>query len=354
MKKIISLILCLTTVILAGLSLVSCSSKGDLPEDMRLVGGSDALGFYFYGPEEWVVANRNNIYTTYASKLDTSSMTFAKAEKPEGTIQEYFDAHKDGYVSDITVTAPLEKTTFGNSTNAYKVVFTYEYNEKSLRCMQIFVYFGESFYIFTYNSYDDERTAGQSYYDFYMTKVLLVIQNFKFITPNGETEPTPEYEKDEDGYMLVSDRVLCGFDMYVPEEYDVEFSSGFVSVKNENGSNINMGRATYTEVYFIDYWNKRKEDLSRIVDKITDDGGEEIPSIVELQVNKVLTAGKPTNASIASLFEYTYLLDGVKYHVYQVIMASPKEGYVYTFTATEDNYDNDLNEALSVLEKMVL
>ena len=59
------------------------------------------------------------------------------------------------------------------------------------------------------------------------------------------------------------------------------------------------------------------------------------------------------NTRWAIAYEYTYVYDNVKYHVYQIqIVANATTGYVFTYTATEDNYNAHLNEMNKVLDKV--
>ena len=67
MKRIISILLVFITLI-SSLLLTSCKKDDGTPDGMRLVMGDESLGYYFYGPEEWTVANVGNIACTYVSK----------------------------------------------------------------------------------------------------------------------------------------------------------------------------------------------------------------------------------------------------------------------------------------------
>ena len=105
MKRITAILLALNIITCSLFGLTSCGEADDgAPEGMQLVYGSDTLGYYFYGPEEWVVANLGDIACTYASKIDTTSMTFAKSEMPTGTIDEYFESEKEKFPFEISVT----------------------------------------------------------------------------------------------------------------------------------------------------------------------------------------------------------------------------------------------------------
>ena len=351
MKRITKALLALV-IITCALTLVSCGKDDGVPEGMQLVRGGEDVGYYFYGPEEWVVANVANICCTYVSKIDLSSMTFVEAEKPEGTVAEYFESEKAKFPYEIDVKVDGESCTFGDADKlATKYVYTYDYKEKSYTCMQIFVSHSDRFYIFTYTASSAGYSAENTYYENYLEKVTASIDAFKFVNKSDSVDSAPEYERDDDGYILVSDKTLSGFEMYVPESYKVDFSSALISVSNNSGVNITMSQATYTGVTNEDYWNARKANIEAFCDKTTDpETGNEISTLKEIELAKQIKL-EGTNWALA--YEYSYAHEGVTYHVYQVlIVESAINGYVYTYIAPEEEYEGHLSEAMTILEKI--
>ena len=350
MKRITSIILILA-MLLSVLLLTSCK-KSDAPEGMQLCMGGEESDFSFYVPEEWVVANFGGVACAYASKIDTSSMTFTETTKPEGTVKEYFESEKARFPYEITLVTDGESCSFGNAHKlAIKYVYTYKYKDKDFTCMQIFVENGGHFYIFTYTASSGERTPDASYYEYYLEKVQASIDEFKFNNRASANPETPEYEKDADGYMLVSDKTLAGFDFYIPDSYKVDYSSAFVSVSLD-GKNITMSETTYPASTQSEYWEKRREDLEAIADKVTDGSGNKVSSFKELKEPEKCEAG---NADAAAKYEYSYSLDGTEYRVYQVLVRKGSVGghvYVFTYTATTDEYEQGLNEALEIFGRI--
>ena len=339
MKKITAAVLTIITLLLA---LTGCSQGADAPEGMQLVRGSDAIGYYFYSPIGWIVASQGNIASSYVSTIDSTSVTLVEAKMPEGSIKDYFEAAKADFTFEITVKneggEPIVAK-LGNSEEAYQYIYDYEYSGFKFRTMQIFAKFEGRFYIFTFTSQLTERSAGTSYYDFHLANSLpMIIENVKFVTKSG-TEPTPEYPE-VNGYLLVSDKNLCGFDMYVPKDYKVDYSDGIVSVTREDGANITVSKSTATGVTIKDYWANRKNELEAIVGTVT-----------EIEVNKSegVTLG---NLATAASYEYTYELGGVKYHVYQVFAVDTFEGYAFTFTAPEAVYAERIGEARDIAARL--
>ena len=53
--------------------------------------------------------------------------------------------------------------------------------------------------------------------------------------------------------------------------------------------------------------------------------------------------------------EYTYVYGGKTYHVYQIFCVSSgliKKGYIFTYTASEDNYNLHLDDINRILTKI--
>ena len=339
MKKITALLLAIITL---ALSLCGCSQTADAPEGMQLVRGSDELGYYLYSPAGWIVANQGKIASSYVSTIDSTSVTLVEAKMPEGTVKEYFEAAKADFTFDIEVKneggEPIA-CKLGNAEEAHQFIYDYEYSDFKFRTMQIFAKFEGRFYILTFTSQLTKRDEEQTYYDFHLQNSLpMIVDNIKFVTKTG-TESTPEYPE-VNGYLLVSDKELCGFDMYVPKDYTVDYSDGIVSVTRADGANITVSKSTATGVTIKDYWANRKNELEVIVGAVT-----------EIDVNKSegVTLG---NLTTAAAYEYTYEFGGVKYHVYQVFGVNVFDGYAFTYTAPEAVYEEHIAEALDIAARL--
>ena len=342
MKRLLAAFVAIITLF-SILSMTSCGNKDGAPDGMQLVRGGEDVGYTFWGPEEWVVANYGDISCTYASKIDLSSMTFVETEKPSGTIEEYFAGEKTKFPYEIKVSVDGENCNFGNATKiAKKYVYSYTYKDFSYTCMQIFVLHADGFYIFTYTANNSKRTDDQTYYEYYLDKVTAVIDAFEFTTKSDVADTSKDYERDADGYVLISDKTLAGFNMYVPDSFKVDYSSALVSATHTDGTNFTMAQATYTGGTSQAYWEARKNNVNSFANN----------SVEEIEVGKQITLA---NTKWALAYEYTYVFEGVKYHVYQVqivhLNGLEQIGYVFTYTASEDLYDTHLDEMNKVLSK---
>ena len=360
MKRLAALTLAIAVIICSLLALSSCSNESDIPDGMQLVYGSDSTGYRFYAPEEWTVSNLDGIKSAYVSKLDITSISFAEVDPLPSNIgidesEYFFGAYFNDSLSEfpeamkLNVTVNGEQTVFGKegekADKAVKYVYSYEYSEHKFGFMQILMNKGERFFIFTYTALLEEKSEGVTYYDHYLEeKVLSVIDNFRFTPPTADKSEPIEYEKDADGYSLISNPALAGFSLYVPEGFECDYSSATVSATHADGSNLNMSEATMTgnNMTVSDYWKIRKAELSAIVGEVT-----------EINVNEPTTVG---NSKYAFSFEYTFVYNGEVYHVYQVLAVEGvflfQNGYVFTYTAKEANYNTHFESIKTVLEKV--
>ena len=354
MKKIIFVIL----LAISTLGLISCSSDG-APDGMQLVDGGSAEGFYFYAPEEWTVSNLGDISAVFVSNLDTTSVTFAKVDtadfkKADATVSDeeyffnsYFEDMKKEFPSDAEFTLLGEQCVFGkgeeSADKAKKYTYNYTYSEHKFGFMQILIKHGDNFYIFTYSALLENRNDDTTYYDYYLEKLQSIIDNFRFTAKGADENQSSEYDRDADGYIMVSEKKLCGFELYVPDSYKVDYSSAIVSVTAPDGTNINLTEATKTGLYAKDYWKERKDELSAVVTNLT-----VISEDVETKLGN--------NSRWAFAYEYTYEYNGERFHVYQINAVDGSvfsaKGYCFTFTAKEENYESHKDELKKIIEKV--
>ena len=359
------LILTLTCV------LISCAdNSGDAPEGLQIVKASESEGYVFYGPEGWAVANDGKIAASYIA-LNNTSITFTEAQMPSGSFEEYFEEYKSQYPYDITVKSE-GPTAFGNAESAYSVLYTFKYSETDISCLQIFVKNAGAFYIFTYTSAGDPDDENSDYAR-YFESVRLAIENFKFTTKSPVSDDSNGYELDGDGYALVSDKELSGFELYLPSDSEVVISSTIVTAKLSDKANITITKAANAGVGVIQYLWERKEKIESLFGEVTDvkleieslepikdAAKEEITNHfdTELVANPDITFGNLEKNNII-VYEYTYNHGGSTYHVYQVLGIEPGvfgmfggAGYVFTYTATEDEYNNHLETIEKILQKL--
>ncbi len=380
MKKFISLMLAVITL---ALTLASCGSDDDMPAGMKLVRGGEDIGYYFYAPEEWTISSYGEISAAHVSSLDNSSVTVVEVKD---TGIKTFDkaalaAYMRGEIASLSYSSAPEITVDGEEClwggkAAVKFVYTYKHKdtngkEVGFKAMQLMTVIGGDAYLLTYQSTSEMRTEEQSYYDFYLEKVNLIIENFKFVSKKPAEQNGNPVDTDGDGYYLASDKKTCGFELYLPNEYILERSDGVISAKvgNEDGAvraNIMMTKTTRTGVTVQSYLETRRAELSLIFNNFTDkkvtlmnatseqleifkDGFDKIDKSV-IAIDTSLKFGALEQAYA---YEYTYEYNGTVYHVFQILGVSDRSGYVFTYTADEACYDAYIDEIMTILGKVV-
>ena len=195
----------------------------------------------------------------------------------------------------------------------------------------------------------------------YLDKINQSIENFTFTERKGEAS-RPEYERDADGYIMISDPKLSKFSLYVPENYEVIYSSGFVKAKISDGANISLTRATDTNVSILDYLVGRKdnmksfttdfEDISIVTATPIED--KDNPVYKNFDCEALYDAGLAFGdlGSKVIAYEYKYTFNNQVYHVYQLVGVNRLNGFVFTYTALESEYYQHLDEIKTILEKV--
>lgn len=354
MKKLI----CAIIAVISILGLTSCSSDG-APEGMQLVAGGEELGYYFYAPEEWTVSNLGSVKAAFVSNLDTTSVSFTELDpadfsKSDVNVSDesyffdgFFNDTKSEFPADTEFLLNGEPCSFGSgeekAQKAAKYTYNYSYEGHKFGFMQILVSHNGHFYVFTYSAMLEKKSDDKTRYDYYLEKLQEIIESFRFVQKSGSEEKTPEYKRDADGYILVSEKKLSGFELYLPDAYKVDYASAIVSATRDDGTNISLTKATKTGLTAEAYWTQRKEELSKIVGEIT--------VIAENTSTKL-----GNNSQWAFAYEYTYEYGGETYHVYQInAVDGPMlfaKGYCFTFTAKEENFEKHSEQLQKIIEKV--
>ncbi len=355
MKRFLK-ILCVLSITAALFGLVSCGKDKDIPEGMQLVRGGEEYGYNFYAPEEWVVSSYGDFASAYISAMNNSSVTFGEGKMPTADIGgegfgeddavEYFKTCMDNleYMKSRSVTVNGERCAFGNEQNAYKFIYTYDYKQESgtvlkYRAMQILIARGGRLYIFLYNS---QNTApayaedGESYYDLYLEKVNEVIKNFKFLDKPATKNPETAGSSGE--LVLVSDKVLSGFDFYAPSDSLSVASSALVQRNLGAGASVSISELvsnTQTS-HPDDYFTGIKANMEKAF-------GEVAYTAPEKDTNKREIKG----AAWAYFYEYVYSYAGVSYRGYTMLIQTGTnsfnaKAYILTYTAPEGSYNGEL------------
>lgn len=363
MKRILkfSLLLALVCIVLAG------CGESDIPDGMQLIRGGEEYGYYFYAPEEWTNSSFGDIARAHVSAIDTSSVSIVELPVPDGSIEDYFrqDMEKAPYDEPIKL-EEHKKIIFGGVNEVDKFVYTFTEDGVPFKAMQIYVKKHGSLYLFTYQSTMQKVNDESTYYDFYYAKAQEIIDNFKFTESKTENNDSRK-DLDGDGYYLASDKEIAGFELYLPISYELKGASGMVSANiMENGkvmANVSVSKATGTGVTILDYMKTREDQLKRVFDNVTgikitlrattDKGVSLVKEAFEGVLVECDSSFVFGNLPSVIAYEYTYEYNGTTYRTLQVYGASSFSGYVFTYTAKDELFDDYREEISAILGKAV-
>ncbi len=357
------------------LALASCTNEDvEVPDGLQIVKISEPDGYQLFGPEGWTVANDGDIAATYiaSSGVVKASLSFAKAQMPEGSLNEYFQSQKKLYAYEISVMGEPALALGNADGERYGVVYTFKYNETDYSSMQIFAKNAGDFYIFTYTA-EGSPEDKDSYYQRYIELINLSAKSVKFTAKSSE-KPAVGGDGGADGYRLASDKDIAGFELYLPNDYTVITSDAHVSAKISDNANIFVSKALDTGVSFFDYIKNRKNEIKKFAENVTDikitikneyDAESEVfkgwsdTMNVMPECDGNLAFGN-LNGNLVLSYEYKYDVAGTTYHVYQIMgikegafnTALGAAGYVFTYTATEEEYQNNLDEIKDILQRI--
>ena len=397
MKKLLALIIS----VIAIFGLTSCG-ESDIPQGMQFVAGGETDGYYFYAPEGWVAFNNDGVAMAYVSTANTTSINFIevksdKINKPDdwacgeegckgatlSASKHYFLFH---YFDDTDFPESMNligegDMIFGNDDAGQSAErcryyeFTYKHNDIKYTedgkgtlenivtrgFKQFYIVNGDSFYLMTYAGiYDVPTYLTTSNYDAYKESLDTVVANFRFVEKKAADSASEEEITEE--FRSVTAKSVAGFEFFAHKDFTVDYASGIVSVSHKDGSNVNMTRATAVGAYSNVYFERRLEELAEmgatevtVIAREKPDGTTTVEPMAS-KLGQLPEAGYNAEYNYAFDLEYTYVFEGVKYHVYQVMGVKANlivaDGYVFTYTATEENYAAHLETVIAMRDKV--
>lgn len=338
MKRIISLLLIITTL---AVMLVSCSkdkSDGNIPEGMQICAEGD--GYTFYVPKEWTVQpSVSGIDCAYVSSADKSCVTLAKTTLPDGkSIEEYWEENVDGLkkYDSFEITLAAERTDFGNS-NSVRYEYRFKDGETEYGAVQCFCLDGNRLYILTYLAPMTKKYTGATYYEENLEAAFSAIENFTLDGKKAEDTLTSfEDEKTPDGMMLVSDTRIVKYKLYVPKNYVIDIQSGYTGVHPEGSTSSVSVFYSVPKANTIDaYAEELKEKYSELYDNFEQVGE---PRIVDVAKTKGV------------LYEFCGSYNGKNVKFSQLFIINGSYVYTLTYTATEEEYGNYYDDFVKVID----
>ena len=153
-----------------------------------------------------------------------------------------------------------------------------------------------------------------------------------------------------EGFKEISDGAI-GYDLYVPEDWISDISTGITSAyfSNTDPSNISMTSFELNnDVQSIeDYWKFYLPSLRALFPDLQFD------NLPEDADPDQVTVGIPEQLKIdgvpALAYNYTGSMNGTAYKFYQVITFKNATVYIFTYTAETTNYDAHIKDVVDIL-----
>ncbi|HBR30535.1 MAG: PsbP-related protein [Eubacteriales bacterium] len=178
-----------------------------------------------------------------------------------------------------------------------------------------------------------------------MKKTLtLLIAIVAFLLVSCKSEPSGESLPDG---MLLANNEAVDYYFYYPEGWEIDRNEGMISIRYNTSEKV--GLEEYASISVMSFTNKDtaqvvnkywEENVSSIANLFEGDGDDyAIKDESEIRLDNVVSARKV----------YTGTLDGNTYKFAQVICIRNSIVYLITFTGTEDDYSNLIDDFDTVI-----
>ena len=320
MKRSLSLILILASLVLVLASLTACGGEDGVPTGMQLAAdGTD--GYRVCIPATWEFVNEAEALEAYVSQVDKTGFILTyraiSGDSPEARWQADMPTLAKN-LAEFTEIAHGETAVDKNS--AFYAIYTYKTGDTVYRAESVYVSHSDRDYLLTFTAKDDsfkdyEKTLSDILKNTSFTDARRPVTNHIF-----EDENAPE------GMRLASDLRIATYRLYIPEDYIVplatETTRAYVSDADRSSVNFHGFVPTVTTV--ADFWASYKTELESIFNDL---------SILEEKDDS--SFGPYENIFRAT---YTGKVNGAEYKVMQYFMF--RDYYVYTFTYTASTADS--------------
>ena len=348
--------------------LVACSGDSEIPDGYQY---ATCKGEYFrlFIPTQWTVNTESGVSGGFYSHNDEATVTmtqipFTPAEDvEEGKELEAFYAD---HVAEISKLRKYELERELNATlsgyRAKELYYTAAVSDKDCKIRQVLSRVAGRYYLFTYSAKVDV-------FDRWLNIVDGILENITFESFPYEGEHDRKVPGDvtpPEGMKLVSDNEVA-YRFFAPESWIFESKVGqnLVYVSETDKSNVSVIAYALTDdtMTVEDYWKLCYDEYKLSLEQFTLVGvGEGLTPSETTADTTVETTADTTPAQgvestmggkYARVYEYTYTLGGVEYHVRQVIAKHSAMMYIMTYTALPENYDAHLEDAVAMQEALV-
>ncbi|MBR2296737.1 MAG: hypothetical protein IKA43_04940 [Clostridia bacterium] len=333
-KKIISVILLLILMLPA---LVACGNDDGVPKGMKLASNRTRVDYSFFVPKEWVIDEMSDFSRAHSDNETTSISVFTFDCDSEITINDWW---QNEYLPKITPT--LKEYKFVEQTDKVVVdkksasayVFVTSRDEGSLNKHRVTITKNDSkMYVIWYTSL---VTSDTDYYLENLGTLSTILSVFRFTPITQDSAPLKPFEDENapEGMMLISDKSIVLYSLYVPSTWIIDEQSAMTMahVSEQNKSSVSVMQ-----------WNMTKDTTT--IDKWWQDYHKaELQSTFgeRLVIDSEGTEVKLGEAE-AKAYEYHIWLSGMTYKYYVVASIDQGSIHVLTYTSTEELYDDEID-----------
>ncbi len=327
LKKIIALTL---TLVVLGLSLVSCKNRNGVPDGMQ---AAHLAGepFCLYVPENWTVNTKSGISSAYSyanDKIIVSARYHAQADSAQ-TLDDYMIACAEGYAATMKdfYLVSRDPALLGGK-DARKMEYTVTEAGKSYTCTQIStlhegLVVSLSFYCLT-----DVKDAAAE--EFEKIRAAFVLTSL----PAPANDEVVD-KKTPDGMKIASAK-NDAHRLYVPKSWICHSESGKSEAYYPESGKPNVTVSIYvpdTSISIEDYFASCETRYTEAL------AGYE----------RVATQERQVAARRAMSYTYRASYDGMSFRVMQTVLSDGMAIYSLTYTALDDRFDAHLTDVEAIL-----
>lgn len=344
-----ALTLCLLlSLLLPAVALTACQNPTDdgvgVPVGMQNATGNGS-GYYFFVPDGWMVDHSTGLTMVSVSLYSSATLSLYITES-DLTVEEYFAESRESIESrftDFAFDAEGEMTTVGGNAALYYTYHGKYYTEKEYKTTQYLTKKDGHIFVITY-------TAAPTEFDQYAEAVSVIAADFVFtgeqIRPAAEGNPKAgRYDGAPEGWRDISLEGIHDYRLFIPDAWQTDMQSGIVSayVSASDRSNISLSR--HYPPTGVNTISQFFEALQPSYSTLYED--YEILDRHEEGEDPVTIGGRE-----GALYVMRGKHGGVTYRTMQIFFVRGSYIYVFTYTATDANFDTHRATVDDIISKI--
>jgi hypothetical protein len=350
------------TVLFALLLVVAClascgGEQYEAPDGFYVASDPTRDGCYFVVPEGWTYTKTSGIMTANVSNLSSGNMTVVFLNPDAPSVSEWWAAHEGEFA--IKCDPDSYKLNKVSETRVDKrIAYLYEYDcgyeGKSYRIHQYIVLLGESMAdgvcVLTITASLEKNISGSNDFEDHYKTFQGMVDYFRFSesAPVAGGDLADTEAEAPDGMKLASDPRLLGMHFYVPTDWKVGLTGGYINASLPDGANVGVSAVDYQMAFekmefyglelhdengfsLYDYWNVIQAEYSAYFTDFT---------VIESPVTTEGITPVTTGESTYYRFIFSATVDGISYemtlYVFRATSSFQNRFYTALYTATAE------------------